>query len=150
MITPIIRKYGSGKTLKKGDQVVTNRVLQQPYCIISEGHILTYIGDDKKYNPGIILKDEETGLLVNRVSIIDFEFYEPSIDKAKKKYHDIRDREKFMTFIDSICRCDKKQHNISCIENISPKHYDKSPFILKYIRRLKLTKVKKELTKNEI
>jgi len=144
MITPLIETYGR-KKVEPGDKVVLIRSIQGPYFVISTGHILTYLGCEYGQNPGEMLKDEETGLIVKHVSILDYQIYEPSLEKARKIYIDKIEKRKFLKFIKENC---KEHHQgectSNCIEYIKEDRYKDNKFVLNYIRKLKLNELQKE------
>jgi len=158
MIVPHDDKYG--KRPKPGDKVTVTTQINRDYYIITVGHVLTYMGEDPQKNPGSILKDEESGLIVTSVSILDYAMYAPDIETAKKNYVDKKEKEKFMELIDKQClfrnrygpthECKfvggvcNNYMDISCIEHISEEDYENEPFYFNYIRKMKLRKIEDE------
>ena len=160
MIVPLTEIYG--KKVKPGDKVVVIKPIHNPYCIVTIGHVLTYIGDDPKHNPGGILKDEETGLIFKQICTLSYHLYEPSIEIAKKKYIDTIEKQKFLNFIENRCphRGHSNEHFIckiqqgtkvfknhcnpgcNCIEQLPEKLYKDNFFIFNYKRKIKMKKIK--------
>jgi hypothetical protein len=153
MIVPYTETYGSRK-IKPGDKVVVTKQINRPYYCITVGHILTYIGCNKERNPGDILKDEETGLIVEEVSVLDYQYYEESIGDSEKKYINKKEKEKFLGFIKQTCTGNSGRYSscpyfygackpkLSCIEHIPEKEYKDNRFILNYIRKIKIKKIR--------
>jgi len=147
----------SERKIKPGDKVVVKRVLTRSYFIVPVGHILTYIGTDKNKNPGDILKDEETGTLVKYTSCLDYSLYEPSLEKAKKKYIYLCEKAKVLKIIFNECqksspqfgfiRCEITKNtcspSLSCLEYL-PKKCNKKPIVFKFNRLLKINKLTKK------
>ena len=157
MITPLIETYGR-KKVEPGDKVVLIRSVQGPYFVISTGHVLTYIGCETGQNPGEMLRDEETGLIVKHVSILDYQIYEPSLEKARKIYIDKKEEQEFIKFVKDNCsynrfdRCYNKDNmpdfdgcKSTCIEYVKEDKYKDNEFILNYKRKLKLKKLQEEI-----
>ncbi len=156
----------SSRKIKIGDKVVTTSFIKRRYFMVSVGHILTYMGNDKKHNPGDILKDEETGLLIERVSILDYDLYEPSLEVAKKKHIDKKEKEIALIFIKNNCEhhggssstCKEviphKTHpeigtnnckpKLSCMEYVPKSKYKDNKFIFNYIRKMKMERLKND------
>jgi len=148
MIVSYTETYGN-KKVEIGDKVVITQQINRPYYCITVGHVLIYMGNDKSKNPGDILKDEETGLIINHVSVLDYQYYEPSIEIAEKKYINKKEKQKFLTFIKNNClhSCGKTvtcgEPKPECIEYVHKKQYKDNPFILKCIRKMKMVKLEK-------
>jgi len=146
MIVPFTETYRN-KKVEIGDKVVVANQINRPYFCVTVGHVLTYIGTDYEQNPGDILKDEETGFIIDRVSILDYNHYEPSIEIAEKKYIKKKEKDEFLSFIKNHClhSCGKtvtcSEPKPECIEYVHKKHYKDNPFILKCIRKMKMVKL---------
>lgn len=150
MIVPYADRYGNRPEI--GDKVTVISQINRGYYCITVGHVLTFMGTDSRHNPGDILKDEETGLIITKVSCLDYTKYEPDLETARKNYIERKEKEKFIEFIRKNCRerCGDQEHGnckhgVYCIEHIPEEEYKDNDFIFNYMRKLKLRVVSNEL-----
>jgi hypothetical protein len=154
MIVPYIERYG--KKIRIGDKVVASEIIRGPYYMVLPGHVFTYMGKDDCHNPGDILKDEETGLLVKQVSCLSFHLYEPDMETARQNYIDHIEKTKILEIINNntcsqdvrmdgnhVCNLSGKpcKPDVSCIEYTT----NKSEKILKFKRKIKMRKIQKDI-----
>jgi len=157
MIIPFTETY-PGPKVKPGDKVVVIRNIQGPYYVILTGQVMTYLGTESGQNPGEMLKDEETGFVAKHISILDYQIYQPSLEKARKIYIDKKEEQKFIKIIKSFCpyyraggcynterrKEDNNECSVECIEYVKEDKYKDNEFVLNYIRKLKLNELQKE------
>lgn len=163
MIIPLL-----GNNIKKfkiGDKIILTKEIERSYYMFTQGHELTIVG---KNDWGFIFKDEETGIILKRTSIINYT-HKVTLKESKKLHKNYNDRNKFMDFIVENCpqkdytyedrdkvdickwREKEKKNNcgwkyckpcFDCFKFITEDKYKNNSFILNYNRKIKLKKLK--------
>ena len=93
--------HGGIRKFKIGDIVVLTKDVKKTSFMLTVGHELTITNIDKD-GYGFIFRDEETGLIVKQISIIDY-IHKISVEELKQIHKKVKDKKKYFEFIFKNC-----------------------------------------------